>query len=180
MRVPSYTETDPFEMEGATFQLGVIPRGQYTILSLEGQRAVDQARRRALLDLKAQGNATPSQDDVAEAARLDPAYIAALELHMAKVVAWGVRGHAGVQDSAGAEVPFAGAVREYLGGKYPGASDETVAMYGGAGILVSLYNAVSGKQQLDQASKKNSPPPQASTPGSSPAPTASNPRDSKS
>jgi len=171
MRVPTYAQVDQVEVEGGKFDLSPIPDGVWRRLALRSAAAHREAKRRAILDLKASGEEV-SEETVSLAIYLDAQYRGEMEGIQREAVAWGVRGH----QVDGLE--FKPATRDYFGRGYLGASDETVADYsdtrldGGGTLLHALYLAVSEKNTLSLAQKKSSVPPAETTAGGGTATTA--------
>ncbi len=171
MKIRSYTETESVEIEGGRFELAPIPDGVWRNLALRSAASTRDARRRALVELRAAGEEATA-DTVATTMLLDPVHRRELEQLAREAVGWGVRAHT----VAGLE--FKPGEREYLGRKYSGASDDTVADYAdtrldaGGTLLNALYVRVHEKNTLDPLAKKNSPPPSGSTPDGGAASTA--------
>lgn len=153
MRIRSYTQTETVEIEGGRFELAPIPHGVFTNLTLRSVASTNAANRRALIALRADGK-EPSEDLVRRACMLDPEYRREVEALHREYVAWGVRGHM-VEG-----LDFVGVEREYLGRKYPTASDETVADYAdttlesGDALLSALFLEVMRKNRTAEAEKK--------------------------
>jgi hypothetical protein len=171
MKARTYSEVDRVEVDGVTFLVGWIPRDKFAAIQLTSAKAYRDATRRALAALKARGELPDDEKErkaaIAAELRFDIEWTEALEAHMRMVVAWGVVGHEALVDGAGAAVPFAGVDREFLGRKYRGAGDETVAVYGDVpGLIAELYLEVSRKNALSDDQKKVSSPPPSPAGGS--------------
>lgn len=159
MLAKDYSEVEDVEIDGVKFKIGWIPSGKWRLLIIAQEAVRRAAIRRTLIALKAQGNASPTPEETYDALIFDAEFVEGMEKLKMEAAAWGVRGHSGLKTSSGAEVPFKGETREYLGKKYEGASMETVATYQDVGSLLSeLYTRASEKNSLGESQKKSSAP----------------------
>lgn len=173
----TYSEIDRVDIGGVTFLIGWIPRDKYAALALAGAKASRDALRRALAALKERGDLPVDEEERKKAVelemRFDTVWTEALASYQRSLAAWGVAGHEGLRDGAGAAVDFVAVEREFLGRRYSGASEETVAVYADVpGLIEELYLAIAMKNALGADQKKVSPLPPSPTDGSSTAPTA--------
>jgi hypothetical protein len=178
MRLRNYGTVQRVEVAGSAFLLGWIPRGILQDISLRLEAMKAAATRRALLVLRAEhaedGRPPPTEEEVRARMVSDPVFTRDLRVINQEVVGWGVRGHENVLDETNALVPFQGVYRDYFGQRFESASDEMVARYEDAGILLDLAVLVFDRNRLDDEAKKNWPPrtPSAAIPGGGSAPTA--------
>jgi hypothetical protein len=147
-------EVQAVDVGGAHFMIARLPEAKWRDLMIATANASRAANRRAMLHLRGEGVEAPTSEEVRTGVLLDAKYLAEIEDIQREAVRWAVRGH------EGAPFPFVGEEREFRGRKYPGPSDDTIALYGESlQLLDALYYAVRARSVLTDPEKKSSPQP---------------------
>ena len=155
----------------ATFTVGYVPRGMFQRLMLEWQAELRTGRQRLAASGEGVGKSAAEIEDLLSVeARLEEAWV---NTHCPNLLAWGVRGWAGLESSGGEFEPEFRA-ENYRGVEYRVLVDECAAALVQrlpASISARLWASVIKFNRMEADEKKAFSPPRGRT-GSSPAASA--------
>lgn len=136
-------ETKEIEIKGAKFTLGLIDAK--TVRAFKSKMSYAKRMLLGDLDFNAQNlNASITKSEAAAVEADD-----ALNAAFAGFVQYGVRGHSGIKDTSGQEIPCE------LDEKNHTVSEKTMSMYDNNGLIVPLASAVIEFNLLSEGDKKN-------------------------